>query len=226
MQHRRTPWKKSRTFGDLYGGRERRRFADNIFARAHSLPKPSSGEVLPILIEDNPSRDFFFPLSGTEVVEALKALPRRDYEDITHVWMRRLRKSDYLGNAAPYATYSCGSGVHLITMYAFPSDLAFSFGPKRPSNAGLNDARRFGAQIERVGKNWTAFWTLPALRKFYLHILYHEVGHHVDWYYRQWSAANGRELEEAAEQYAYTKTATAQHVFNRLSKRRVDETDL
>lgn len=218
MQHRKTPWKKSRTFGDLYGGRERRRFADNIFARAHSLQRPSPDDDLPILIEENPSRDFFFPLSGPEVVNALTSLPRRDHEGITHIWMRRLRKSDYLANSAPYATFSCGSGVRLITMYPFPSDLTFSFGTNRPSNAGLNDARRFGAQVKKAGKEWVAFWTQPALRRFYLHILYHEVGHHVDWYHRHWSAANGRQLEEAAEQYAYAKTATAHHVFNRLQK--------
>ncbi|WP_323800401.1 hypothetical protein [Parasphingorhabdus sp.] len=216
MPKSQTPWKKSRTLGDIYGGRTRRKFADNIFRRAHSITKPSANDVLPILIEDNPSRDFFFPLDGEEVVEALKALPKRDHAGITHVWLRRLKKQDYLDGSPPYATFTCGSGVRLITLYPFPNDLTYTFGRKRPPNTTFNDARRFGAQISQVGKDWQAKWGHHSLRRFYTHILYHEVGHHIDWYRRLWSQANSKELEEAAEQYAFAKTATARHVINRL----------
>lgn len=217
MSRNPTPWKKSRTFGDIYGGRERRKFADNIFARAHSLERPSPYAELPILIEDNPSRDFIFPLGGDEVIEAIKALPNRDYAEITHVWLRRLKKQDYLGGAQPYATFSCGNGVRLITLYPFPHDLTYAFGRKRPSNATFNEVSRFGGMINQVGKEWRATWSLNALRNYYAHILYHEVGHHVDWYRRQWSQANSKVLEEAAEQYAFAKTATARHAINRLN---------
>jgi hypothetical protein len=213
-----TPWKKSRTLGDVYGGRRSRKFADKIFRRAHSIERPSPSDELPIIMEDNPSRDFFFPLDGGEVVEAIKALPRRDHAGITHVWLRRLRKRDYLEGSQPYATFCCGSGVRLITLYPFPSDLTYSFGRKRPPNATFNDAHRFGAKISQVGKVWQAVWDHASLRRFYTHILYHEVGHHVDWYHRLWSHANSRELEEAAEQYAFAKTATARHVINRLDR--------
>jgi len=85
-----------------------------------------------------------------------------------------------------------------------------------PPNTTFNDVRRFGAEISQVGKDWQAKWNLSSLRQFYTHILYHEVGHHVDWYSRLWSKANSKELEEAAEQYAFAKTATARHVINRL----------
>ena len=30
-----TPWKKSRTYGDLHGGRKRRKLRDNILKREH-----------------------------------------------------------------------------------------------------------------------------------------------------------------------------------------------
>ena len=64
MQSRKdTAWKKSRKFGDVKGGRMRPKLADNIFARAHSIQRPSEGEELPIFITDNPSRDYFFPIS-------------------------------------------------------------------------------------------------------------------------------------------------------------------
>jgi hypothetical protein len=55
------PWRKSRTFGDIYGGRRWPKFADNIRLRLHSLPALSPGQAMPILIENNPSRDFCFP---------------------------------------------------------------------------------------------------------------------------------------------------------------------
>lgn len=223
MSRNPTPWKKSRTLGDIYGGRERRRFADNIFARAHSIERPTSDVELPILLEDNPSRDFFFPLNGEEVIEALKALPQDDYAGITHVWMRRLKKQDYLDGSQPFATFSCGSGVRLITLYPFPRDLSYSFGSKRPPNSAFNDVSRFGAEIIQVGNDWRANWSIDALRGFYAHVLYHEVGHHVDWYRRFWSKANRKELEEAADQYAFARTATARHVINRLDDSCLEE---
>ncbi len=98
--------------------------------------------------------------------------------------------------------------------------MTYSFGRRRPSNSTFNDAKRFGAQIRQAGKEWVAKWDADSLRRFYVHILYHEVGHHIDWYTRHWSPANSKHLEEAAEQYAFAKTATARHVINRLANLR------
>jgi len=213
-----TPWKKSRKYGDVYGGRKWPKIADRVFNRAHSIEKPSPTDVLPIVMQDNPSRDFFFPLSAEEILEALRSLPEHDYEDITHVWLRRPNKQDYIDGKLPYAWFTCGSGVHLIVMFAWPKDLRISYGKKRPPNSTINDAARFGAKLECKGTEWVSQWTLEAARKFCLHILYHEVGHHIDWYYRHWSKANKKATEESAEQYAFAKTATASHVFNNLEK--------
>jgi hypothetical protein len=199
--------------------------ATKFFARAHSISRPSPRDELPIVIEDNPSRDFFFPLSGEEVVTALKTLPKRDYAGITHVWLRRGKKADYLDGMLPYATFSCGSGVRLITLYPFPRDLIQGFGRKRPSNMVFNDAKRFGGKMRQAGKLWQCEWTHDSLRRFYAHILYHEVGHHADWYRRLWSKGNSQELEEAAEQYAFAKSATARYVVNRLDNIRLQNED-
>ena len=218
-----TPWKKSRKFGDIYGGRKRIKFAENIFSRCHSIKRPNPNDVLPILIVDNPSRDFFFPLSGEEVLEALHELPNKDFDGITHVWLRRPKKSDYVQGKLPYAWFTCGSGVRAIVIFAWPNDMLISYGRKKPSNRIINELVRFGAKLERVGKEWVSKWTLEAVRKFYIHILYHEIGHHVDWYYRDWSQANNKAVEEYAEQYAMVKTATATHVYNRMKKKMDEE---
>jgi len=214
-----TPWKKSKKYGDIYGGRERLKLSDNIFKRAHSIKRPNPTDALPILIEDNPSRDFFFPLKGQEILEALDALPNRDIAGITHVWLRRLKKSDYLNNSHPFAWFSCGSGVRLITLFPWPNDLTIRYGKKRPHNRIINEVERYGAVISKVGSDWVSKWTIPAVKKFYIQgILYHEVAHHIDWYYRHWSAANSKQVEEYADQYAIAKTANATHIYNKLTK--------
>jgi len=214
-----TPWKKSRKYGDVYGGRKRTKFADNIFKRSHSIKRPNPTDILPIVMEDNPSRDFFFPLSGKETLEALQSLPKRDYEGITHIWLRRPRKQDYIEGKLPFAWFTCGSGVRAIVLFAWPNDLKIYYGNKQPSNQVVNELTRFGAKLERTGKDWYSQWSSESVRKFYIHVLYHEVGHHVDWYFRHWSQANTKALEEYAEQYAFAKTATATHTYNRLKKK-------
>lgn len=148
-----TPWKKSRKYGDVYGGRKFPKIADRVFNRAHSLERPSPHDVLPIIIEENPSRDFFFPLSAQQTVEALKALPKRDYEGITHLWLRRVSKADYIDRACPLATFICGSGVRVITLYAWPKDMLLPYGPKRPSNRTINEAESYGAKIRKLEQN-------------------------------------------------------------------------
>lgn len=70
----------------------RKKLDDNIFKRHHSIPKPSPFENLPILIQDNPSRDFFFPISAEEAVEALEKLPKEHVDGITHIWLRKMKK--------------------------------------------------------------------------------------------------------------------------------------
>lgn len=130
MNRKLTAWRKSRKFGDIHGGRTRLRLTDNIFKRCHSLKKPSINDDLPILIEDNPSKDFFFPLSVHEVERALKALPEPDHKEITHIWLRRLKKSDYENGQTPLAEFICGSGVRVIILYPIPRSMIIELGRK------------------------------------------------------------------------------------------------
>jgi hypothetical protein len=221
MNRKLTAWKKSRKFGDIHGGRTRLRLTDNIFSRSHSLKRPSACEDLPILIEDNPSRDYFFPLSVIEVEQALKALPKRDYSQITHIWLRRFKKSDYENNQIPLAEFICGSGVRVIILYPIPRNMVLDLGAKKPSTRKLNELSKWCNNIHSKNGRWVARWQLPELRKYFINnLLYHEVGHHIDWYYRNWTMANTKQVEEFADQYAIQKTATATHVFNQLERQR------
>jgi len=214
-----TPWKKSRKYGDVYGGRTFPKLADRVFNRAHSLEKPSDHDVLPLVIEENPSRDFFFPLSSEEIIEALKALPKQDYEEITHIWLRRVSKADFVDGSHPLATFICGSGVRVITLYPWPTNMLLPYGTKRPSNRIVNEVEGFGAVVRKIGKEWFSEWDLEGLKKYYIQaILYQKVGYHIDWYYRHWSGPNRRASCDFADQYAIANTAAATHVFNRLKE--------
>mgnify|MGYP000067038661 FL=1 len=219
MNRKYTAWKKSRKFGDIYGGRTRARLNDNIFMRAHSLKRPSSTDELPILIQDNPSRDFFFPISADEASEAIKALPKDDSLGITHIWLRRFSKTEYEKGALPLAEFICGSGVRVIILYPFPKNMIMNLGSKKPSARKLKELGEWCSDIKKADGSWVLRWNLPALRKYYINnLLYHEVGHHVDWYNRYWTMANARQAEEFADQYAIQKTATATQIFNKLEK--------
>ncbi|VAW95818.1 hypothetical protein MNBD_GAMMA21-1555 [hydrothermal vent metagenome] len=219
MNRKLTAWKKSRKFGDIYGGRTKRRLEDNIFQRAHSLKRPNPGERLPILIEENPSKHFFFPISAEEANDALKSLPKRDYTGITHIWLKRIKLSDYEDGLLPLAEFICGSGVRVIVLYPWPRTMVQNFGQKKPSQRMTNEYSKYHSIVKKVEGNWQCKWQLTHLRKFYIaSLLYHEVGHHIDWYNRHWSKSNSKQLEDYADQYAIQKSSTGTYVFNRLEK--------
>ncbi len=210
MQNRKqTAWRKSRKFGDRYGGRQRLKLADNIFKREHSLSPPAPGQETPILIEDNPSRDFFFPLSGQAILATLHQLPKEHTSGITHIWLRRIKRSDYEVRKQPLACFICGSGVRLIVLYPWPQDRILRFEQGRTKAQLLREYGRWTTDLFQENGRWCLRWTLESLREFTIFLLLHEVGHHVDWYTRHWSKANRKQVEEFAERYAVEWSAVA-----------------
>lgn len=127
-----TAWRKNRKFSDVHGGRTYPKVPDRIFNRAHSLSPPGPHQTTPILIEDNPSRDYFFPMTGRESVEVLRALPKRDHAGVTHVWLRRPGGADRR-KGIPLAEFICGGGVRVIVMYPWRRDLRICFGRGKPT---------------------------------------------------------------------------------------------
>lgn len=210
-------WKKNRRFGDQHGGRMRPKIRDGIFRRLHSLRPPPAGLPLPILIEDNPSRDFFFPLNGEEVLRALESLPAGDVQGITHVWLRRCRRLDYERGRVNLAEFVCGSGVRVIVLYPWPRDRTLLIGKDRPPAKLLAEYEKWSPGLVRRDGAWRLRFEPRELKALFVeHLLFHEVGHHIDWFQRHWSAANIRECEEFANQYAMARSATATKVIDRL----------
>ncbi len=218
MQRKLTPWKKSRKFGDVYGGRKWPKIADSIFNRCHDLEAPEVGRDLPILLQDNPSRDFYFPISALEAKTALEELPNYDVSGITHIWCRRLRKTEFNSRSQPLAQFVCGSGVRAIVLYPWSRDQTRTFSQVSDQSL-LNEMRRLGFVVTKSKGVWSVSATEEQLRLFYInHLLFHEVGHHVDWYCRHFSAANEKATEDAANQYANEKSQEALDALERLQE--------
>lgn len=202
MPSSRTPWKKSRTLGDVYGGRSRKKLTDNIFHRLHSLTPPGPHDEVPIVIQDNPSRDFVFPTTREALTEQVRRLPAADTHGITHLWLRRVNQRQF-DAGVPQAEFICGSGVRLIVIYPWPADLLQRFGVRKPTDTILRQYAPWTTDLRRDDGQWCLAWNPDVLERYCLdHLLIHEIGHHLDWYRNGWTAANRRETEDRAASYA------------------------
>jgi len=207
MDKRNTAWKKSRKFGDVYGGRSSPKIPDRIVSRAHSLSPPGPHDETPIFITDNPSRDYFFPVDADDIRRELQNVPEDDWSTITHIWLRRFKKTDYERGEIPLAEFICGSGVRLVVLYPWPTDLKMFVSKKRPTDRQLKLYAGHKTELIECKDGWHLEWELPELKDFYIQtLLFHEIGHNVDWYRRHWSKSNIRKQEEFADQYAYERT--------------------
>ena len=208
LSRRHTAWKKSRKFGDIKGGRSTLKLNSGLLRRVHSLVAPGKYETLPVVRVDNPSRDYFFPLSATEVLQELKRLPQAHVANITHIWLRRFKKTEYERGELPLASFMAGSGARVIVLYPWPVDMRLSLGRRKPGKRVLKMYAPYSEALVKTRKGWFLEFTEAALKDLYIELLlYHEVGHHIDWHRRRWTAANVRQLEEFADQYAYERTS-------------------
>lgn len=109
-----TAWKKNRKLGDIYGGRTFPKLADKIFNRQHNLAAPTSSDETPIYILENPSRDFYFPVTIDEIKLTLTKLPKEHTEHLTHIWLQKIKKADYINGDTFQGCFICGSKVYLV----------------------------------------------------------------------------------------------------------------
>lgn len=186
------------------GGRKRPKLADNIFDRKHNLTAPGKGDDKPVFMVDNPSRDFYFPVTVKEVKETIALLPKDHTHHLTHVWFQKIRKSDYLKGETFQASFICGSGVYLIVLHPFPRDNKMRLGKTKPLKRILNYYKDYTTQLDKDKDGWFLLWTEAQIKKYYLQsLLLHEIGHSIDSFCkRYWSPANQRKTENRADNYA------------------------
>ena len=159
--HKQTAWKKNREFGDKMGGRGRLKLDDNIFAREHSFHAPTEFDEVPIVMVDNTSRDYYFPVSPEEIRMALSNLPNSDI--VTHIWLRKHNKK-----RSNYEVESIkGSGVFLISLYPVLIDNRHFLGKEKPLE---KDVRWYSpyAKVVETKDGWYAVFTDASAKEYYL----------------------------------------------------------
>ena len=161
--HKQTAWKKNREFGDKMGGRGRLKLDDNIFAREHSFHAPTELDEVPILMIDNTSRDYYFPVSPDEIKTALSNLPNSDI--VTHIWLRKHNtKRDSI------VEWIKGSGVYLITLYPLLKENRHFLGKNKPLEKDFRWYSPF-ANVVETKEGWYAVFTEASAKDFYLNRL-------------------------------------------------------
>jgi hypothetical protein len=206
LSRKETAWKKSRKFGDVKGGRTHPKVCDGVVRKYHSLKRPAVFEQLPIVIKDNPSKDFYFPVDEVEIITQLQNLPSLLTDGITHIWLRRIKKTDYERGDAFQAMFICGSGVNLITINAFPRNLKMYFGIKKPNRGQLRFYSKWADELVSCDDSghWFLKWSEDAIKDYYLrYLLLHEVGHFVDRYSKRFRRkSSDKRAEDFADSFA------------------------
>ena len=199
-----TAWKKNRKFGDIHGVRIRLKCADGIFNRKHSLLPPTPDQETPIFIVENTSRDFYFPVTIEEIKDTLRKLPKDHTKYLTHIWLDKVKKSEYLKGESLQGQFICGSKVYLIKLYAVPTDNKMIFGQTKPTSKQLSFYKQYCNDLQHHKNGWYLQFTNESYKRYYLEkLLLHEIGHCVDYIYeRHWSKANNKQVEDFADNYA------------------------
>ncbi|MFM2386671.1 MAG: hypothetical protein RL660_1428 [Bacteroidota bacterium] len=199
-----TAWKKNRKFGDIHGGRTRLKCADGIFNKQHNLSPPTVNQKTPLYIIENTSRDFYFPVTIDEIKSTLKKLPEEHTKHLTHIWLDKVKKADYMKGETLQGQFICGSGVYLIKLFAVPIDNKMLFGQVKPTTKQLNFYKQYCNNLQHNKDGWYLQFTADSYKRYFLEkLLLHEIGHCVDYVYqRLWSKANSKQVEDFADNYA------------------------
>lgn len=197
------------------GGRTHPKLVDKIFNRKHNLHVPSSNEETPIYKIDNPSRDFYFPVTVDDVKNTLSKLPVDHTEHITHIWFQKIKKAEYLAGQTLQGCFICGSGVYLIILHPFPIDNKMRLGKSKPIKRILNYYCQYSNELEEDKDGWYLQWTAEEIRRYYLEgLLLHEIGHSIDSFYKRfWSKADCNKAEKWADNYAAVWSNTIRETY-------------
>lgn len=210
MQSRKfTSWKKSKKFGDVQGGRQVPKLADRIFNRQHNLEAPNSDEKRPIYINENPSKDFYFPISINDIKNIFNKLPSDQTNHITHIWLKRIKKSDYLKGKTYQGYFISGSKVYLIVINPFPIDNKMRFTKNKPIKKILDSYKDYTNDLRQDHIGWYLQWNDVSIKKYYSEkILLYLIGMSLDSFNkRYWSKANKNKVDNFAKNYTIEWTS-------------------
>jgi len=198
-----TAWKKNRKFGDVMGGRIRPKLSDNLFNRLHNLAAPTNSDILPIFLVENPSRDFYFPVTIEDVKETIAKLPADHISYLTHILFQKIKKADYLVGNTFQGCFICGSGVNLIILHPFPIDNKMRLGKNKPTKKVLKQYSSYTTNLNQDSEGWYLQWTEDTVKHYFLEsLILHEIGHSIDSFYKRfWSKATTQKKENWADNY-------------------------
>ena len=141
---------------------------DDIFARSHPFSAPEPTDDIPLLIVDNPSKGYYFPIDVDDIQDVLDSYPKEEVDFITHIWLRKhLQKRP---NGLLLAEFMTGSGVYLMTLYPLEKSNRHYFGEWEPIRKVLREYERF-ANLGEDEQGRYAQFTPESARQYYLEVL-------------------------------------------------------
>lgn len=173
----RNPIRRNKNIGKTQGGRVKDGSASEKLSRIFSRQiwaRLSNEEVKDgyIVIEENPSRDFFHPVTEGEIRKTLDRMPNKLTEHLRAVVMPRLTVADKRRGVEAKRRYSC------IILNPFPNSLRLFWSTIPPKKKAVQHYEPWNARWEEDGDGWYQAWDLDDLKTYYLfHLLLHELGH-------------------------------------------------
>jgi len=170
----RSPIRRNKRIGFTQGGRvwngKAVEKSSRLFTRT-TWEKLSDHEGEALIIRENPSRDFFHPVTKKDVASLLSRLPYVETTHVKAVVLRRTPKYDLKMGIDARRRYSCA------ILNAIPRDMRMVW-PARPKDS---TTRHYEPWCTRWGQDkdaWVLQWGRDELRRYYLyHLLLHEIGH-------------------------------------------------
>ncbi|MBX3444057.1 MAG: hypothetical protein KF774_16735 [Planctomyces sp.] len=132
------------------------------------------GRTMPRIIVEPPGREYFHPITPSEVRARILELPERFHGFVDVIQFSRMTRKRRL---FPLYGLQWGTAVYL---YPIEESLVETFvQPPRPQQA--IETRMYGGRWAEEDGCWRLYWTRETIRDFYLNnILIHEIGHALD----------------------------------------------
>lgn len=178
--------------------------SNNIFKFSHLFERPNDDEVLPLFIEENPSKNYYFPIERSDVERVLEKLQKEDFNELTHVWFKREAVNDgfpWLGRVI------LTGSVRVIVLHPWPvSGRLLWSRSKKPLQRWRRLFLRYGAQWIQDKHDWYVFLEGDNLKRFYLEqVFLYEMGYVVDSRTEYWKRMSSKHMVNYTQQYALDK---------------------